>query len=415
MSLAQSSLPRLADPSVTPAISVVVPVRNDRDNLERCLKALATSDCNRYEVIVMDDASTDDTPDVAERLGAKVIRLERNMGPAGARNLGAEHAESDLLLFIDADVCVNKETVSRFVKAFEEHPEVDAVFGSYDHDPEHRGLFSQYRNLVHHFTHQSSNREATTFWTGCGAVRKDVFLRHAGFDANYARPCIEDIELGVRMSKAGHRIMLDRTIQATHLKHWTLWKMIKTDIFDRGVPWTRLMLAEGSMPNDLNLRISQRVSALMALAYVVIQTLAVIDWPLTAMLPLLAVVGLLVADHWRIRRYTHRPARRALEVTVLIAFTVMSYFSGWWSVWICLPLFAIILLNLKFYWFFIRRRSLTFTMFVLPLHVLYYLYSILAYAIGVFSHTSDNSRVALVKGKDGPVAAVKQSGASGSA
>ncbi|MEM9346232.1 MAG: glycosyltransferase family 2 protein [Planctomycetota bacterium] len=369
-----------------PLISVIVPVHNDKANLVRCLDALATSRFTGYEVIIMDDASTDDTPDVAERMGARVIRLEKNLGPAGARNLGAEYAKGEFLQFIDADVCVNEETLARVAETFEKYPDADAVFGSYCNAPDHRGLFSQYRNLFHHYVHQDSNPEATTFWSGCGAIRKSVFLEHGGFDVNYARPCIEDIELGVRLHNAGHRIVLNRDVQATHLKHWTFWKMIKTDIFDRGVPWTQLMLAQGSMPNDLNLRISQRVSALCALAYVVIQTLAIIDWPVTALLPLLAIVGVLAADYWRVRRFSHKPLRRAFEFTVLALFTVGSYFSGWWSVYICLPLFAIILLNLRFYRFFVKNRSLTFTMFVVPLHVMYYLYSILAYGIGMYTH-----------------------------
>lgn len=374
------------DVGASPRITVIVPVHNDKANLVRCLDALAASQYTSYEVLVMDDASTDDTPDEAERRGARVIRLKQNMGPAGARNLGAEQARGEILQFIDADVCVNPQTLARVAQTFDDHPDADAVFGSYDNEPGHRGLFSQYRNLVHHFVHQQSNPEAATFWSGCGAIRKTVFLEHGGFDTHFERPCIEDIELGVRLSNAGHRIVLNGEIQATHLKHWTFWKMVKTDIFDRGVPWTRLMLAQGAMPNDLNLRISQRLSALCALAYVVIQVVAIIDWPVTALLPILAWIGVISADHWRVRQYSHKPLRRAFEFLVLIAFTIGSYFSGWWSVYICLPLFAIIFLNYQFYWFFIRRRSFTFTMFVLPLHVLYYLYSVLAYGIGMITH-----------------------------
>lgn len=387
--------PQAIDREVAPVLSVIIPVHNDKANVVRCLASLDTSRYEHYEVIVMDDASTDGTADAAEQMGARVIRLDKNMGPAGARNLGAEQAYGEHLLFIDADVCVNADTLAGFAETLEQYPDADAVFGSYDNEPEHRGLLSQYRNLVHHFVHQSSNAEAATFWSGCGAIRKSTFLEHGGFDARYARPCIEDIELGIRLSKAGHRIILNRDIQATHLKHWTFWKMIKTDIFDRGVPWTELMLANGSMPNDLNLRFSQRISALFALAYVVIQVIAIIDWPVTALLPILATIGVLGADRWRAKRYSNKPSRRAFELVVLALFTVGSYFSGWWSVWICLPLFAIIALNYRFYGFFVRSRSFTFTMFVLPLHVLYYLYSVLAYGIGVASHFFKRGKTAL--------------------
>lgn len=393
MSVADTtSTQRRQQAQAAPVLSVIIPVHNDKKNLVRCLDALSASSCERYEVIVMDDASTDDTAEAAEALGARVIRLERNMGPAGARNLGARHAAGEYLMFVDADVLVNETTLQRVIESFEKNPEIDAVFGSYDNKPDHRGLFSQYRNLFHHFIHQTSKADASTFWSGCGAVRKDVFLKHGGFDVNYARPCIEDIDLGIRLTKAGHRIMLNREVQAKHLKHWTFWKMVKTDIFDRGVPWTQLMLAHGSMPNELNLRFSQRFSALFALIYVAIQVVAAIYQPYTLLFPVLMLLGVLAADNWRIRTYSHKPARRTFEFLVFVGMIMLTYLCGWWSAMIAAPLVAIIALNLQFYWFFIRRRSLTFTVFVLPLHVLYYLYSVLAYGIGVVTYLRKKTR-----------------------
>lgn len=369
-----------------PMLSVIVPVHNDGRNLERCIHALRQNRFDRFEVVVLDDASTDDTPEVAEQLGARVIRLDRNVGPAAARNRGAREARGEFLLFIDADVCVGDETLRRVVETFEQHPEVDAVFGSYDDQPDHRGLYSQYRNLVHHFTHQTSRPEATTFWSGCGAIRRDVFIEHGGFNASYARPCIEDIEMGARLTDAGKRIRLDRGIQVTHLKRWTLWKMIKTDIFDRGIPWTRLTLAQGSIPNDLNLRISQRISALLALAFLAVQVVAAWYEPITLLFPVVGLLGVVVADFWRSKRVTRRPFRRLIELLVVGLLGVLAWFSGWWSLALAAPLVGIVALNLRFYLFFVRARSLTFTMFVLPLHVMYFLYSLLAFALGVTAH-----------------------------
>ena len=55
-----------------------------------------------------------------------------------------------------------------------EEPGIAAVFGSYDDEPGAPNLVSQYRNLLHHFVHQTGRTEASTFWTGCGAVRRDA-------------------------------------------------------------------------------------------------------------------------------------------------------------------------------------------------------------------------------------------------
>jgi GT2 family glycosyltransferase len=86
------------------------------------------------------------------------------------------------------------------------------VFDSYDDETGEKNFISQYKNLFHHFVHQQSNTEAVTFWAGCGAIRQEIFDKVGGFDtARYARPSIEDIELGYWMRRMGYRLMLDNS------------------------------------------------------------------------------------------------------------------------------------------------------------------------------------------------------------
>ncbi len=70
----------------------------------------------------------------------------------------------------------------------------------------------------------------------------------SGFDASYKRPAIEDIELGYRLRHAGRRILLDRDLRVKHLKKWTFWGLLKTDVLDRGIPWTELILRDQRCP-----------------------------------------------------------------------------------------------------------------------------------------------------------------------
>jgi hypothetical protein len=146
------------------------------------------------------------------------------------------------------------------------HPEIVALFGSYDDTPAKRGLVTVYKNLQHHFVHQNSRREASTFWAGAGAIRRDCFLAQGGFDERYTRPSIEDIELGVRLKRAGYRIWLCPDVQVTHLKRWTFGSLLRADIFYRAVPWTRLILSTDRIPSDLNLDAKSRLSAVAAWA-----------------------------------------------------------------------------------------------------------------------------------------------------
>jgi glycosyltransferase involved in cell wall biosynthesis len=246
-----------------PFVSVIVPVYNGGNFLHRCLDALFASDYADFEVIVADDGSTDTSAEIAREKGAKVIpTAQRQSGPAAARNLAAKHAKGSVLLFVDADVVVKIDTISKVANSFAENAEISALFGSYDDAPFEKNFLSQYKNLQHHFVHQTSNPEASTFWAGLGAVKRDAFLSVGGFDGDrFAVPSIEDIELGVRLRHAGHSILLDKNIQGKHLKKWEIVGLIKTEIFCRAVPWSRLILTSQGLINDLNLKTGDRASA----------------------------------------------------------------------------------------------------------------------------------------------------------
>jgi len=251
-----------------PRISIVVPAHDNGRDLEECLAALrgaSTPDC---EIVVVDDASSDDTPARAARAGARVLCLGTNRGPAAARNEGVRQSRGDILFFVDADVVVANDAIRRVLATLQGEASPDAMFGSYDARPRATGRVSQYRNLLHHHVHQTARSEASTFWAGCGAIQRRAFDTAGGFDERrYPKPSIEDIELGARLCAAGYRIHLDKDLQGTHLKRWTLRSMVHTDLARRAIPWTRLLLERGAGPADLNLKPGQRSSvALTALA-----------------------------------------------------------------------------------------------------------------------------------------------------
>jgi GT2 family glycosyltransferase len=249
-----------------PPLSVVIPVRNGRNDFERCLRGLRDSSRRDFELIVIDDGSTDGSGKLAEAHGARVVRHEVPRGPAASRNEGVELARSERIFFVDADVVVHGDAVAKVIERFEAEPDLAAFFGSYDDRPVARGVVSQFRNLLHHYVHQQGEfvaeaRPAHTFWTGCGAIRRGAFLAVGGFDPRlYRRPAIEDIELGYRLTRSGHRVALVQDLQASHLKRWTLRSMVYTDVFQRGVPWMLLLLRSKTRETDLNVSVAQRLS-----------------------------------------------------------------------------------------------------------------------------------------------------------
>ncbi|REJ79529.1 MAG: glycosyltransferase [Acidobacteria bacterium] len=272
-----------------------MPVYNGVGMIERCLDALNASDLKAHEIIVVDDCSTDDSAAVARERGAKVLKTPKNMGPAGARNLAAEQAVGSVLLFVDADVVVEKSTLRKFAARFDEDPALAALFGSYDDAPAETNFLSQFKNLQHHYVHQTSNQEASTFWAGLGGVRRDVYTKVGGFDCRkFEVPSIEDIELGVRLRAAGYRILLDREITAKHLKKWKFVNLLKTEVFSRAIPWSKLIVTSQGLINDLNLKTNDRLSAvLVALSLLLVPLSVVQPWLLIAFVFCIAGIAVL--------------------------------------------------------------------------------------------------------------------------
>jgi glycosyltransferase involved in cell wall biosynthesis len=297
--LQQERFEFLEEPAVI--LSVIIPVHNGGHEFRLCLDALGASTRRPEEIIVADDASTDGSGDLARQHGLEVLRMGgQPHGPAFARNRGAEQATGEILFFLDADVAIHADALAKTEQYLTEHPEIAAVFGSYDADPLASGLVSRYKNLLHHYVHQHSQREASTFWGACGGIRREVFVALQGFDEVYERPKIEDIEFGVRLRRAGFRVWLCPDIQVTHLKQWTLANLLRADILDRAIPWTRLILQDTHLPSELNLNPRSRLSAVAAWSALAFLALVLIwPWAVAGTFLSLGVVAALNADLYR--------------------------------------------------------------------------------------------------------------------
>ena len=257
--------------SDAPGISVIMPVFNGRaflpSSLPPLIEMLRRGELD--EVIVVDDTSSDDSAAMAADMGARVIASGGRLGPGGARNKAALQAKGELLWFVDADVVAHADAARELRQAFAD-PAVTAAFGSYDDRPAATNFLSQYKNLVHHFYHHQGQSDASTFWAGCGGVRKEAFLALGGFDVvRYTRPSIEDIELGYRVRAAGGRILLWPALQGTHLKVWRFVNLVHTEVFCRAIPWSRLMLSRTGLTDALNVGVAERLRALLAGLFVV--------------------------------------------------------------------------------------------------------------------------------------------------
>jgi GT2 family glycosyltransferase len=315
-----------------PSVSVIVPAYNAEATLPDCLDALRNMSVEPAEVIVYVDGATDRTEQIAREAGARVLKNSgKPMGPAMGRNAAAEAASSDLLWFVDADVVVAPDCLRRLIDDMQAHAAAAAI-GSYDDEPRSLRATSLYANLRHHFVHQHGNPDATAFWSGIGLMRRDIFLQFGGFDAErFPYPSVEDVDLGMRIIAAGHRIRLVHSALGKHCKDWSLWRVWHTDVMRRARPWSIMLSERPGAAKDLNLTRHEQVKAVLALA-----------------IPVLLIAGLL-----------------------------SSIFALLAAVAVAMYLFA----NREFFVFLFRRLPLGAFVVAVAMHWCYHCYSPLTYAV----------------------------------
>ena len=333
--------PRSRYPAVAGShgLSVIMPTVSWGGCFEFCSRAairrVAADPSGAAELVVVFDGPECPVPPWLAESATRVVFTGAVCGPARARNRGAAVARGQILLFVDADVELAHDALGRVHAAFESTPDLAGLFGAYDDAPACDRVVSQFRNLLHHHTHVSHPGRAATFWSGCGAIRRRVFDDVGGFDEGFRRPSVEDIDLGMRVLGNGGRIDLDPGLLGKHHKSWTLLSMIRTDVYDRAVPWTRLILRKEELPSTLNLDRTNRLCGGM-----------------TVLSVLPAPVLLIVGGWWRI--------------AVLLGIAAMLGGMVW--------------LHLDFYRLCRRRRGAGFAITSFALHWLFFLYSSLTFA-----------------------------------
>ncbi len=292
-----------------PSMSVVIPVYRAESLIGDCLRGLMKAGFDRSEIVVVDDCSPDRSAEESRALGVRVLRTESNIGAANARNLGARETSGEILVFVDQDVVAHPDARTVIANFFRDNPGYSALFGAYDDAPSAPGRISRIRNLLHRHVHVRSAGDAVTYWTGLGAIRRSAFEAVGGFDPG--QYMMEDIKLGLDLTRAGHKIRLVPELEGTHLKKWTLGGMLRTDLWDRAVPWSRLLLsgAGRDLPRSLNVGLTGQASVLLVAIGIAALGLGAIFQSWTGVwIAALSALGMalvnraFLADLWRLGR-----------------------------------------------------------------------------------------------------------------
>ncbi len=209
-------------------ISVIIPAYNAAKTIGGCLHALRHQDYGApYEIIVVDDGSTDETPNLVSQYGDVRLLRQSNAGPAAARNKGVLAARGDIVLFTDADCVPDRNWISEMAGTFQQDPHIVGVKGAYrtlQREWVARFVQYEYEDKYDRMKKQDYIDFIDTYSAG---FRKEIFLKTGGYDTAFPLACAEDVELSFRLSAEGYRMVFNPEARTCHIHPATLWGYLK--------------------------------------------------------------------------------------------------------------------------------------------------------------------------------------------
>ena len=314
--------------------SVIIPAYNAESVLPRCLKALEsqTIPSDQYEVIVVDDGSTDKTAELAQKGGARILRLEHE-GPAAARNAGAQIARADILVFTDADCEPAPDFLEHILEPFGA-PIVSGARGVYR--TQQKSLIARFVQLEYEERFQriakveKEHGTVDALDTSYAAYRRDVFIAAGGFDTRFLHAAVEDHELSFRLAREGHvfRFVPTAVVYHEHVDSLTRYARRKFKI-----GFWKAFLAKQYPEyalSDAHTTQSQKFQIIMAALF----PLALMAWPFSSMAGwialALALIFLLSAGHLLTLIYRRDKPVLLIAIPMLI---IRAYASGLGFFW----------------------------------------------------------------------------------
>jgi glycosyltransferase involved in cell wall biosynthesis len=220
--------------------SVVIPAFNASQTIVECLMALTAQTVPRstYEVIVVDDGSTDDTAAIATRHGARVLP-QANSGPAAARNRGIDAALGEVILFTDADCAPAPDWIEQMLAPLRD-PQITGSKGIYR--TRQRSLAARFIQIEYEdrYDHTAKHTYIDFIDTYAAAYRRDALVASGGFSTRFPFASVEDQELSFRLARAGHKMMFNPHAVVYH-QHPASWVHYARRKFKIGY-WKTLVL-----------------------------------------------------------------------------------------------------------------------------------------------------------------------------
>jgi GT2 family glycosyltransferase len=202
-------------------ISVVIPNYNGSSTIRECLRALFSSEYDNYEVIVVDDCSTDGSLDIILEFPCKIISLKNHSGASFARNRGAEEAQGDILFFTDSDCLLLPDTLKKVDEFIRQQGRGIIVGGTYTRLSYDRRFFSDFQSVFINYSETKHPLSPDYIPTHAMAIYKKDFISIGGFKEDFL-PILEDVEFCHRAKRHGYRLAINPEIQVQHVFNYSL-------------------------------------------------------------------------------------------------------------------------------------------------------------------------------------------------
>lgn len=246
-------------------ISVIIPTYNSDRTLDRALESIYKNDFGDFETIVVDDGSNDNTCQVVKNYPLKYVRLAENKGAAFARNRGAELAQGDILLFLDADIEAKENLLSDINERFKAF-DYDVISGAFAKETKIKNIFLSFISTLSNYNFSKTDFALSTH---LAAIRKETFNELKGFDERFKGAIVEDFDFYQRLIANGYRCKLDMDIEVYHNHNFTFYSLFRR-MFRFGLHKTPLILEYNRNPNIKKQKKRYLINAEYIFSYILI-------------------------------------------------------------------------------------------------------------------------------------------------
>ena len=230
-----------------PYFSIIVPYHNSFQTIGPLLDSvLQSKSVPPLEVLIVDDGSEERITDKRLKMKdvssvkVRIVRLQKNKGPAVARNTGAAAAKGKFLVFLDSDIVLFPDALHNLWQIYKEDPDIVAVTGVWVKEQKTGNFFPNFKAL-RDWSYWINERDKSGYYylfsTRIASIKRAVFQRLKGFDEKYAGPLVEDIEFTYRIARR-YAIIFAPNVRVHH-EFEEFWPIAKK-YFWRAFYWEKL-------------------------------------------------------------------------------------------------------------------------------------------------------------------------------